>query len=53
LNEIGGSGIRRAASAPTALFLSEKSLLNKKSIEYREEYVKVFLATPVPRDIDA
>jgi len=45
LNEIGGSGTRRAAIAPTALFLSEKSLQNKKFIEYRGEYVKVFLNT--------
>jgi hypothetical protein len=43
MNEIAGSGVRRAASAPTALFLSKKRLLNKKSIEYRKEYVKVFL----------
>jgi len=53
MNEIAGSGIRRAAIAPTALFLCEKGLLNKKSIEYRKEYVKVFLAALVPRDIDA
>jgi len=45
MNEIAGSGIRRAAIAPTILFLGEKGLLNKKSIEYRKEYVKVFLQT--------
>jgi len=45
MNEIAGSGIRRAAIAPTALFLGEKGLLNKKSIEYQEEYVKDFLHT--------
>jgi hypothetical protein len=53
MNEIAGSGIRRAAIAPTALFLNEKGLLNKKSIEQRGEYVKVFLTTSVFRDIDA
>ena len=34
-----------AAIAPTALFLGEKGLLNKKAIEYQEEYVKDFLHT--------
>jgi hypothetical protein len=45
MNEIAGSGIRRAAIAPTALFLSEKGFLNMKSIEYRKEYVKDYLIT--------
>jgi hypothetical protein len=39
------SGIKGAAIAPKALFLSEKCLLNKKFIEYRKEYVKDFLQT--------
>jgi hypothetical protein len=45
MKKIVRSGIRSAAIAPTALFLSEKRLLNKKFIEYRKEYVKDFLQT--------
>jgi len=53
MKEIVGSGIRSAAIAPKALFLSEKRLLNKKSIEYRKEYVKDFFQSAITRGIDA
>jgi len=43
-----GSGIRSAAIAPMALFLSETGLLSDKSIECREEYVKDFLQAGSP-----
>jgi hypothetical protein len=48
-----GSELRSAAIAPKALSLSEKRLLNKKSIEYRKEYVKDFFQTAITRVIDA
>jgi len=49
MKEIAGSGIGSAAIAPTALFISKKRLLNKKSIEYRRKYVKDYLQ-PGPQD---
>ena len=45
MKEFVESSVRSAAIAPTALFLSEKRLLNKKAIKYRREYVKDFLYT--------
>jgi hypothetical protein len=45
MKEFVESSVRSAAIAPTALFLSEKRLLNKNAIKYRREYVKDFLYT--------
>jgi hypothetical protein len=45
MNEIAGSSAMRTIIAPTALFLSEKSSMINKSINYGNPYVKVFLTT--------
>jgi len=52
MKETAGSELRSATIAPKALFLSEKRFLNKKSIEYRKEYVKDFFQTAITRVID-
>jgi hypothetical protein len=53
MKETVGSELGRAAIAPKALFLCENRLPDKKSIEYRKEYVKDFFQTALTRVIDA